>query len=365
MAKIPQTEITISNRTLFRVVIVILATLVTVQFFVNIAPALQLIFISAFLAIALNPAVSWISKRLHIKSRVRATAIAYTIVVIALVAFFVTVIPPLVRQSIDFAQSIPLNVQDIENQNTPVVRFIKENNLTTNYTEAVGRVKDSLQNVASTALTTVTTVGTAIVSILTVLVLTFMLLVEGPAWVNRILKMQPPDKVKKQKHVLQGMYRMVTGYVNGQLFIAVIAALFALVALLVTSSIFDASVNVAALALIVGLLGLIPMIGNTIAAALVVLVCLFVSLPMALAMLGFFLVYQQIENATLQPYIQSKYNELTPLTVFVAALIGIHFAGFLGALVAIPLAGCLRIYMLEYYGDKLTPKNNEKLRVSS
>ncbi len=112
--------------------------------------------------------------------------------------------------------------------------------------------------------------------------------------------------------------------------------------------------------MVVGLLGLIPMIGNMLAAVIVVIVSLFVSLPLALTMAVFFLVYQQIENATLQPYIQSKYNDLTPLTVFIAALIGISVGGFLGALVAIPIAGCVRILVLEYYGDKLKPAETKK-----
>jgi predicted PurR-regulated permease PerM len=153
---------------------------------------------------------------------------------------------------------------------------------------------------------------------------------------------------------------MVTGYVNGQLFIATVAALFAMVALLISSTILGVSINAVALASIVGLIGLIPMIGNTIAAIIVIIFCLFVSLPLAIIMAVFFLVYQQVENATLQPYIQSKYNELTPLTVFVAALLGVSIAGFLGALVAIPVAGCLRIILVEYYSDKFAPKKLDK-----
>lgn len=364
LGKRQTTEITISNRTLFRIVVVILLTLATVRFFLSISEALRLIFISGFLAIALNPAVTWISHRLRIKSRVWATAIAYISVVIILAAFLALVLPPLIQQSIDFAQSIPLSVEDIHNQNTPIVRFINDNNLTQQYTEIIGDVKSSLQTVTSTAFTTITTVGNTIVAIITVIVLTFMMLVEGPSWIKRILAMQPEHKVKKRKRVLSRMYGMVTGYVNGQLFIATVAACFALVALLIASSIFNVTINAVALAFVVGLIGLIPMIGNTVAAAIVVIVCMFVSLPLALTMLVFFLVYQQIENATLQPYIQSKYNELTPLTVFIAALVGIHFAGFIGALVAIPLAGCLRIYVMEYYGDKLAPKNHEKLDVA-
>jgi len=102
---------------------------------------------------------------------------------------------------------------------------------------------------------------------------------------------------------------------------------------------------------------LIPMIGNTIGGILVVLACLFVSTPLAIIMAIFFVLYQQIENVSLQPYIQAKYNELTPLLVFVAALIGISYAGFLGALIAIPVAGCAKILFLDYLERKQRTKS--------
>jgi len=185
------------------------------------------------------------------------------------------------------------------------------------------------------------------------LVLVFMMLIEGPAWIKKFWEMHPKEKVARRREVANKMYRMVTGYINGQLLIATIAATFAMVAMLIMRAVFNVDINIVPLVLIVGLVGLVPMIGNTLAAAIIVVVCLFVSLPMAIGMGIFFLVYQQIENATLQPYIQSKYNELTPLTVFVAALIGVAVAGFLGALVAIPIAGCVRILLTEVYGDKI------------
>jgi predicted PurR-regulated permease PerM len=75
----------------------------------------------------------------------------------------------------------------------------------------------------------------------------------------------------------------------------------------------------------------------------VVLVCLASSAQMALIMLIYFIVYYFIEGHTFQPYIQSRMNEITPLTVFIAALIGIGFGGLLGAIVAIPAATAVKV----------------------
>lgn len=355
--------INFNNKTIIRVVVIIVLTFLALAFLSKITTALRLIFISAFLALALNPAVSWITRHLPSRSRVRATAVAYIAVIGVVIGILALVIPPFVSQSIDLVNEIPTSVQDIQNQDTPVVRFIERYSLTDEYTQALSDVKGNLQGLTGRAVSTASTVGSGIVALITVLVLTFMMLIEGPRWVQRVVSMQSQQKVDKNMQVMTDMYRMVTGYVNGQLLIALVAAFFAFFALVIASSIVGVTINAIALASVVGLLGLIPMIGNTISAVIVVLFCLFVSWPLALIMGIFFLLYQQIENATFQPYIQSKYNELTPLTVFIAAIIGVSVAGFLGALVAIPVAGCIRIYVKAYYGHKIAPKNNEKIAV--
>ncbi len=199
---------------------------------------------------------------------------------------------------------------------------------------------------------TATRIGSTIISIITVLVLTFMMLIEGPVWLKKFWAAQPAAKRERGKRLAYRMYRVVTGYVNGQFLVAIIAGGFALVALLIASTLYDVSINAIALAGIIALTGLIPMIGATIGAAVVVVVCLFTSVPLALTMAVFFLIYQQVENITIQPYIQSRQNELTPLLVFVAALVGVGFGGLLGGFVAIPAASCLKILIEDYFARK-------------
>ena len=346
-------QVSFSNKTILRVVIVVVASVLTLLFINRIAHPLTLIFISAFLAIALNPAVSHIAKRLKSKSRVRATGMAYLIVVALLVGFIWLVVPPMVKQSVGFIQDLPANAEELKHKDTALVRFINRYNLESELTSTANNIKENFDDVGKSAVVTAGRVGSVVVSILTVFVLTFMMLVEGPYWINRAWKMQDPKKVAKRKRAAARMYKVITGYVNGQLLIALIAGFFAFVVLVIASKVLDVTINAAVYASIVTVMGLIPMIGNTIAAVIVVVLCAFTSIPLALIMLVFFILYQQIENVTLQPYIQSKSNELTPLLVFIAAIVGVGFGGFLGALVAIPLVGCLKVFVTEFYGDKL------------
>lgn len=330
----------------------IIASYLALRFIASTSHIITLIFISFFLAMALNPAVSWIARQLKSRSRVRATGVAYVMVLALLIGFFSLVIPPLISQSVDFINDLPSTVNSFRTQDSSIARFARQHNLVDRLEELSRDFRSQFGPTSQPIISTAGRIGSTLVSIVSVLVLTFMMLVEGPGLLDRFWALQPEKRRKRYKELADKMYRIVTGYVNGQVLIAAIGAAFALVALLIGSTVFKSPVNAVALAGIVFLFGLIPMIGNTLAAVLVVIMCLFASLPLAISMAVFFLVYQQIENVTLQPYIQAKTNELTPLLVFTAALLGAGLGGILGAFVAIPAAGCLKILIVDYYSRR-------------
>lgn len=341
-------EVTVSNRTVIRVILLVVATFLGIRFLMNISHALTLIFSSFFLALALNPVVSWISHKLRIKSRAAATGIAYVSVLIFLVAFMAAVIPPLVRQTTDFISNLPNTIENVRSTDSGVGRLVQKYGLQDSVDTIAEDMRGRIKNLPQPVLSTASRVGSGLISLIAVLVMTFMMLVEGPGWLKRILELQNPKKREHRKALALQMYRIITNYVNGQLLIAAIAASFAFVAMVIASNIFGVYINPLGLAGIIALTGLIPMIGNTLGAGIVVLVSALSSFPLAITMGIFFLLYQQIENVTIQPYIQSKKNELSPLLVFIAALCGIGLGGLLGGFVAIPLAACLRILLVDY-----------------
>ncbi len=344
--------ITISNRTLVRIIGLLVITVLIVTFFRNIAQPLTLIFISFFLALALNPAVSWIAKRLRSRSRVRATAVAYITVILILIGFFSIIIPPLVSEVRDFIKDAPRIAADFKNQDSSIADLARRYEVNEQIEKITNDLSSRLSDVRGPVLSTSKRIGATFISTIAVLVMTFMMLIEGPLWLEKFFSTMPKKRRKHSKELANKMYGMVTGFVNGQLLLAIIASMFALFALLIASSILNVSINAVALAGIVAIFGLIPLIGNPLAAAIVIIACLFNSVPLAIIMLVYFIVYSQLENVTLQPYIQSRVNDLTPLIVFIAALIGIGFGGILGALVAVPIAGCIKILVEDYYSTR-------------
>jgi predicted PurR-regulated permease PerM len=349
-------EITVSSKTVLRVILLIVASVFVFRLFENMVHPLTLIFVSFFLAMALNQVVSWIAKQLPSKNRTAATAISYVGVITVLILFFSAVVPPLINQTREFIADIPDTISDLRDDQGVVGNFVRTLDIEEQLDTLADEWSGSITRLQGPVVSTANRVVSNLVSIVTVLVLTFMMLVEGPRWLKAFWRHYPKEKRKHAESLASKMYEIVKNYVNGQVVVAAIGATFSIVAILIATAIFDVNgINAIALGGIVFLCSLIPTIGAILSASVVVLFSLFASVPLAITMLVYFIVYQQIENVTIQPIIQSRGNNLTPMLVFIAAILGIGLGGFLGAFVAIPVAGCARVLVDDYLERRELP----------
>jgi predicted PurR-regulated permease PerM len=341
-----EVELVISNKTVIRVLTLVIVSFMFLAALRQASHALTLIFMAFFLAIALNAPVHWLSSKMPGKlrgNRAAATGISFLVVVALLGLFLATLLPPLIRQTTNFLDVAPQLVEDARAGNGSLGEFIRKNSLQDQVDNLSGELSERLHNIGGTALSTASKVGGSVFSTLTVLVLTFMMLVEGPAWSRLFRKLIPRQQRAHTDELLSDMYNVVRGYVNGQVLLATTAALLILVPLFI----LDISYPVA-LMVIVFVCGLIPMVGHYIGAAIVTAVALFTSPWDAVIIFAYYVTYQQIENYVIQPSIQSNATNMSPLLVFGSVIIGVSFGGLLGGLVAIPIAGCLRILVLDY-----------------
>lgn len=341
-----QVEVTVSTQTILRVVGLIFLAIVLFAALARVTHALTLIVIAFFLALALNAPVHWLAHKFPggvRGNRTLATTISFLIVVVAIGLLLASIVPPLVRQTTSFVESVPGLVDDLHDSSTTLGGIVERYSLEDQVDNLSEQANEWASNLTSGAFTTVSRFGSSVVSVLTVLVLTFMMLIEGPRWL-KIAQRLTPDKNEPHVQALSAsMYNVVKGYVNGQLVLAAIAAILLLPVLLL----MDVSYPFA-LMVIVFICGLIPMVGHTIGAIIVSLVALFTSPIAALVVFGYYILYQQIENYAVQPRIQASSTDMSPLLVFSAVVIGISFNGIVGGLIAIPVAGCLRILVLDY-----------------
>jgi predicted PurR-regulated permease PerM len=341
----------VSNRTLIRIILLVLITLLLIGAFMKITHALLLIFVAFFLAIALNNPVSKIAQALPGKrrgSRAVATTISFLAVVLLLGAFASYIIPPLVHQTERFISAAPGLVQGAKNQNSSLGQFIRHYHLEGEVNTLSSQISARIKGISGSAFSSIGHILGSIFSMLAVLALTFMMLVEGPRWARIIKQLFIPKKHDELlTRTIKDMYEVVRGYVNGQVLLAFIAAVLIAPALILLHISYPI-----ALMVVVFLAGLIPVIGHTIGAVIVGIVALFHSVPAAIIILIYYIIYMQVENYLLQPRIQANTTNMSPLLVLASVIIGVSFGGLLGGLVAIPLAGCLRVAILEYLDQK-------------
>ncbi|HUD05564.1 MAG TPA: AI-2E family transporter [Candidatus Saccharimonadales bacterium] len=348
-----QVWVNISNRTVIRVLVLVALAIVGLAALRKAEHSLVLIFTASFLALALNTPVHWLAQKLPGKrkgSRVIATTISALIVIIILGAFFASITPPLVRQTNNFIDAIPHIIRETHNQKSTLGKIVHRYHLSNQVTNFSNEVKSHLHNLSGDAVSTVGRLTTSVFSVLAILVLTFMMLVEGPRWLKKIHKeFVPTEYSERATKIASEMHDVIRGFVNGQVLLASIAAL------LITPMLFILHISYPlALAVIIFICGLIPMVGHTLGAIIISIVALFHSPVAALIILIYYILYQQIETYIIQPRIQANSTKLTPLLVFAAVVIGVSFNGLLGGLVAIPLAGCLRVLVVNY----LDARNN-------
>ena len=309
--------------------------------------AIILITIAFFVALALNPAVHFLSKYMPRKKRGPAIAIVMVGLIATLGFLLASIVPPVVKETGNFIDSFPLKTDGIFYNNETVQTFIKKYKLQDNIDLAVEGGKRRILNIGEDAVRGVGYVGSSFISTTTILVVAVLMLTGGPKLLNSSADLLYRDQRVRNRHknLAKKMYGAVTGDVVGQVSLAIIAASFALGALALLGVPYPLP-----LAAIVFVFGLVPLVGNTLAAILVVISTFILKDATAgIILLLFFIVYQQIENMTLQPIVQGKTTDLSPLIVFVSVILGVALIGPIGGLLAIPAAACGKVFLLDYF----------------
>jgi predicted PurR-regulated permease PerM len=301
--------------------------------------------IAVFLAVALSGPVNYLHRRMR---RGLAIATVYFGLLLVPIAIGALIVPPVVTQVNNLIQNLPSYVhdaQDFVNKNRTLRRLNRDYNITGKLEQQAAR----LPSKAGDAATVLSNVGLGLVNslfaLLTILVLTAFLLGSGRIWVDRLLELQPPERRERLRKPLDHMANAVGNYVGGALTQATVAAVSSFIVLEILGVPFAP-----ALAVIIFLGDLIPLVGATIGAVLVGVVTLFSHFPTGTIIWTIWsIAYQQIENNFIQPQIQRRAVNVHPFVVLFSVLCGATLLGVVGALVAIPVAASIQIAIREWW----------------
>ena len=314
-----------------------------IQILVGARQVLILLLVSSFLALGLDPAVRALERR----GVTRRNAI--TLVFFAVIGFFVSfaaaAVPPVANQATTFVAQLPEYLEKLQS-NPQVARLDSRFQLIERAREYVAR-----DDFGTRALGGFVGFGKAVLtttlSALTVLILTLYLLGSLPSIKQTAYRLVPRSRRARVALLGDEILGKVGGYVAGALTIAAIAGTSAFLFLLIVGAPYPL-----ALAMLIAITDLIPLIGATIGAIVVTMVCFFVSVPVGIATAVFFLAYQQVENYLIYPRVMGRTVDVSPAATIVAALIGGAFLGVPGALLAIPSAAAISLIIREV----LTPR---------
>ena len=308
-----------------------------VEVFIRARVVLVLIGLALFIAVGLDPVVGWLVRHRVPRWAAVVTVIACTLAVVA--AFLAAAIPPLTAQATALAHEIPHYLHALQNRNSQLgklnARYHIQQRLTKLVTSRGGSLAGGVLGAGALVL------GAAS-AILTVLVLSIYFLAGLPRIKLFAYQLVPHSRRPRVILIADEILAKVGGYVLGNVITSVIAGAGTYLWLLAFGIPYPIL-----LAMFVALLDLIPVIGSTIGGAVVSLVALTVSLPVAIATLVFYIGYRLAEDYLIVPRIMGRTVQVPAIVSLVAVLIGGVLLGIVGALVAIPVAAAIHLLLRE------------------
>lgn len=291
-----------------------------------------------FLAFAIEPTVNRLAGRGW--NRVRATALVYVIGIAAILAFMALFGRLLVDQTIGLITAIPdlyaqLRVWLDDSFN---ILIPEPGTLLNTYLD------DLLALVANNALSVVSQLLVIVFGTLTVLLVTFYLVADGPRFRRAVCSPFPQHTQSEILRVWELAIDKTSSYLVSRAILAAICG--------TATSIFLIAIGVPyglALGLFTGIVSqFVPTIGTYIAGFVPVVVAFASSPWQGVTTLIFILVYQQIENLTIEPRISARAMELNTAVSFLSVLAGAAVLGPIGALLALPFAATVKAFVGSY-----------------
>ncbi len=338
-------------RGIIRVVVTVVASAIALYLVYLLRTPIGWLCVATFVAVSVAAPVRTLEQRMP---RGVAIAVVYLTLVLIPIGIGVILVPPAVTAGSDLVNDLPSYVSDLNDtvQQSDTLRGLNQDyDLVGKLEEAANNAAGSLDNVAST----LADIGAGLIGSLfaafTIIVMSIFMVSRGHEWTRALLATRRPEEAEAIDKALERMAIAVSSYVGGALTQATIAGVVAFIVL----SILDVPAPLA-LAVIIGILDLIPLIGATIGAFLVGVVTVFTDFPtVTIIWLIFAIAYQQFENYVIQPRIQSRAVQLDPFVIVIAAIFGGTLLGIVGALLAIPVAAAgqigVREFMLYRRGD--------------
>ena len=306
-----------------------------------IGSTLMLIVVALFLAAGLDPAVRFFER--HGMRRSYAVLTVILAFLAALTLFIVAIVPVIADQVRSLTDNVPHWLDQLE-RNRQVQRLDDEYDIISKIQEYVTN-GDFAGAVFGGALGIGLAVLGALFNGFIIVVLTLYFLASLDTTKNAIYRLAPASRRDRVSRLGNRIVRSVGGYVSGAFIVAMCAGVSSLIFLFVVGL----GQYAVALAFVVALLDVIPMIGATLGAVIVTAIGFAEDWKIGVACAIFYIIYQQVENYVIYPRVMSKSVDVPGAVTVIAALVGAALFGVVGALLAIPTAASILMLVREVW----------------
>ena len=331
-------------RAIVRVVAVVVAAALSLYVIYLLRQPIGWLVLAGFVALATAGPIRALERRLP---RGLAVALVYLGVILAPFLILAVLVPPVIEQGTRLARDAPRYAADarqLVSENPTLRRLDRRYAIGSRLQAAANRLTGRLGEAAGTLVNVGAGIVSSVFAVVTILILAIFMVTGAPRWKRALASYQPPERAEALDRLYDRVGAAVGGYVRGALLQALTAGVLSWLVLLLLGVPYALP-----LALVFGLLDLVPLVGATLGAVVVGVVTLFVDFPTAtIVWVVWSIVYQQLENAVIQPRIMSRTVAVDPFVVLVSVLFGSALFGVIGALLAIPAAATVQVAIREY-----------------
>lgn len=334
-------SINISTATVIKIILILLS----LYFLFLVKDILAILFISLIFSSALDPWVDWLAEKKI--PRGISMMLIYLILFIIVGSAVYLIIPPIAVEVKELANNFPHYLERIISSLSALKEFSAKHGILDNIKNSLGTFSSNLEKAAGGIFSTVSGIFGGVFSFFLVLVLVFYMVVEENAIKKLVWSIAP---AKHQPYILQLINRMqkkIGYWLRGQLVLCVIVFLLAYIGLLILGVKYAL-----VLALIAGLTEFIPYLGPIIGAIPAVFLAFTQSPMLALFTAILYYVIQLVENNILVPKIMERAVGLNPIISITVLLIGFEVGGIIGAILSIPVAMAVSVFIKDIFDHK-------------
>ena len=329
--------------------------------------------VAGFLTILITPLVEkW--RKFHIPEWITivvvyiAIILLATIVAVSIVPIVIDYFASIIRQVTHWANTAQdtylhygirgFNLPDwLENAILYVVSPENINNTLDLIKQNAGSIQtfltSQISSITSGGISIVSTIGNMFTDVLFIGIATFFMVLERKSIGQIFLDVTPDDKEDHIRYLFSRVQEVCISWIKASIILSFSIFLFTYIGLYIAEIIFHFSTErVFTLALISGIMEFVPYIGPILSVIPALIIALGISWEASLVILILYVIIQQAENNILVPYIMSKNLDISPLFVFVIMLFGATLGGIIGIIVAVPIAGVLKVLYTDWIDQK-------------